>query len=90
MQTTTNVQRREYAAVIARGCIECCNNVVLGKGKARDNAALHYFCGATELAAITGDQALTSYLASLLFLISAQGFKVVEDLANSDTIVAGA
>lgn len=70
-----------YAKMLAQAFIEraVARNY---RGKKRDDAALDFFIGATNLAQFTGDAALTQHLKTILVLIIAvRGFKGVEELA---------
>lgn len=53
------------------------------KGKRRDDDAITYFCGAAQMADLTGQTALCSTLATLLGLvISTRGYKEIEHMAK--------
>ena len=56
------------------------------KNKARDNAALDYFCGAASLAELSGDVRLAQHLGRIITLLFAvRGYIAVAELARGGT-----
>ena len=57
------------------------------KGKARDNAALDFFCGAAAMAELAGDLPMYRHLGNIIVtMIAVRGYMAVRQLAMPEVI----